>query len=174
MNKHTIAETYTAFKRYYGFDANLPWIKQAEPIKSAIGKTLKEFLGDAQMTRLSDKGYDHVIINNTVVGLYDQPKILLNTEILVLPETISKIHITDNDSGVYHYSPQPDIQSFDDKHMGECHGLSYGAGLYLTDTAIPSYGVRYCLDISNLHHPYILNLHDDTFIIDYLCTCILN
>ena len=170
MRKKAITEMYASFKKFYGFERANTEIEKADCIKCAIGKTLKELVGDCGETNLYAKGYDHVIIPHTIVGLYNGPKTMLENEIIVLPEAVEKIAIVDTDTGIFHFS-HADFDKFDTEHIGECHGFSYAAGIYLTDTPIPTYGKKYNVDISALKKPYKLNVYDDKAVVDYIYAC---
>lgn len=170
MKKKAIAEMYTSFKIFYGLENAKTEIEKAECIKEAIGKTLREIIGDFYETSLYSKGYDHVIIPHAVVGMYDKPKVMLNNEIIVLPEVVDNIAIVNNDTGIFHFS-DANFDKFDAEHIGECHGISYGAGIYLTDTPIPSYGKKYNVDISALKKAYTVNIYDDRAVVDYIYDC---
>jgi hypothetical protein len=170
MRKKDIAEMYASFKIWYGFEKVSTEIEKADCIKCAIGKTLKELTDDDGETALYAKGYDHVIIPHTIVGLYEGPKTMLDNEIIVLPEAVDKIKIVDADTGIFHFSPA-DFDKFDVEHIGYGHGFSYAAGIYLTDTPIPDYGKKYNVDISALKKPYTLDIYDDKAVVDYLYAC---
>ncbi len=138
-------------------------------IKCAIGKTLKEYIGDDLNTSLYSKGYDHVVIPDTVVGMYGKPQTMI-TETIVLPEAVPDISIVDYDTGLYHYSPEK-FKAFDVECIGSGHGASYASGIYLTDTPIEAYGEKMNVDISRLKKPYVLDIYDDEAVIKYIKTC---
>ena len=171
MKREEIAEAYTSFKSWYGFDETTSDAEKAECVKGAIGKTLKEFVGDDERTNLYAKGYDHVIIPHAVVGMNNTSKVILDKEIVVLPEAVDRVSIVSSETGVYHYS-NASFDKFDADCIGFGHGISYGAGFYLTDTPIPEYGKKYNVDISSLKKAYTLNLFDDESVVDYLYACI--
>ena len=133
-----IAEMLASFKIYYGFEQATTDIEKAKCIKGAIGKTLSELIGDDVNTSLFSHGYDHVIIPHAVVGLYGEQPTMLNNEIIVMPEAVNNIAIVNADTGIYHFS-DAEFNKFDIEYLGCGHGSSYGAGIYLTDTPIPSY-----------------------------------
>lgn len=170
MKKSEIAEMYASFKTFYGFEKAGTDIERASCIKGAIGKTLRELAGDDGTTNLYAKGYDHVIIPHAVAGMDDETMTMLANEIVVLPEAAGNIAIVDADTGIYHFS-NAEFSRFDVRRIGECHGVSYGAGIYLTDTPIPSYGKKYNVDISSLKKPYVLDIFDDNAVADYLYDC---
>ena len=170
IREKAIAEMYASFKTFYGFERAETEIEKADCIKEAISKTMKEIFGDSCKTTLYSKGYDHVIIPHAVVGLYGKPKTMLENEIIVMPEAVENIALSDIDTGIYHFS-NAKIDKFDVIHIGDCHGVSYGAGIYLTDTPIPAYGKRYNVDISALKKAYTLNIFSDKAVVDYIYAC---
>lgn len=168
----TIADTYKSYKRYYSGELTDAKNDVAYAVKGAVRKVLDEYHNIADMTGLQNKGYTHVIIKNTIVGNTYDGLNFLNTEVIVLPASVEKINIVEEDTGIYHYGTAG-IKKFDTDHIGDGHGLSYGGGVYLTDTPIPSYGKRYNVDISALNKPYELDIYDDDSVIDYLIAIII-
>lgn len=61
-------------------------------VKGGIGKTLREYCVE-DLQPLKDKGFDGIIILNTSVGLYNQPKQEISKEVLVFePNQIKSVN----------------------------------------------------------------------------------